>query len=356
MKVMLHGATNMSNYGDYLFAELFYNALRERSIETEFYSHPKYGVSDYFCKYLGYTPYGKTNKKMIQECDALVYISGGYFTEPRTGGLLAELQRAKRYFEPAKYFMSAHKPIYILGVGAGPFSQKLYSRRAKEIIEYSSLVTVRDAESAEYCQEFGISKSIIVTSDTALVVREYLQKKTNVPQFLVENGKKMLLFHIDSNAEVKTRIDSIIRPAVLQFIKNNPEYQLYLTADGKKNATLYNEYELMFKEVNPVVLIYDDPWVLTRQIEKADLIITTKLHMGIVGSSLGRSVVSFPFVPQKTKRFYKQIGEADRCVSLADINQDIVLQMLERYRNERIKISDELIDRARKNLTFLPQD
>ena len=355
MRVLLHGAINMSNYGDYLFAELFYNHLLDKGITPEFYSHPKYGISDYFSKYLKYLPDRQNYKEIMRSCDCLVYISGGYFTEPRSGGLFAEYKRIERYFSPAKYFIRANKPIYILGVGAGPFENRPYSRMAKSIIEYASTVTMRDEESTQYCREFSISKDIITTSDTALVIGDYLRiNKGAVQRFVVDSGKKMFVLHIDSNSEVKTRISSIVRPAVIRFIKSNPDYQLYLVADGRKRASLYGEYSNMFNEVNPVVLIYDDPWELTRQIERADLIVTTKLHVGIVGSALGSSVVSFPFVPQKTKRFYKQIGESDRCVSLTDINQDMVFEMLEKYKDIRIQLPEELIAKARMNLELLP--
>lgn len=356
MRVMLHGAVNLSNYGDYLFAELFYNTLRKKGIEAEFYTHPKYGISSFFAKHLGYEPLTKNFREMVQKCDAFVFFSGGYFVEPRKKGFLSEAHHIHRYLYPASLFVKAGKPIYVLGVGAGPFENASFSKKAREILNYATAITVRNEESLQYCKEFGINNDIQVTADTALVIKEFLDReKQDVPRFETENGKKMLLFHIDSNAEVTAKLKEIVVPATIRFLKAHPDYQLYLAADGIKRDSHYQEYETIFAGCDPITLKYDDPWKLTRQIERADLIITTKLHVGIVGSALGRSVISFPFVPNKTIRFYKQIGEADRCVPLKEITTEKAYQMLEVYQDRMITVPQELVNKAKLNLELLPK-
>ena len=37
MRVMLHGAVNLSNYGDYIFAELFYKTLQNNGVLVDLY-------------------------------------------------------------------------------------------------------------------------------------------------------------------------------------------------------------------------------------------------------------------------------------------------------------------------------
>ena len=357
MKIMLHGATNMSNYGDFLFAEFFYHKLKKDGHDVEFYAHPRYGISDYFARYLKVTPDRQNYWERVKQSDCLVFISGGYFVEPRKPGLIAEVKHYERYMKPATYFLRHNKPIYVLGVGAGPFSNKLFSLQARKVLNHATVVTVRDEESKRYCNAFGVQNDVIITSDTALLIGEFLKTiKSNTPRFELDEGRKMLLLHLDSNSEVKAKIQEVIVPAIRCFLDYNKDYSLYIAADGVKENALYAEYQKMLSDYQPKILVYDDPWVLTRQIERADLIVTTKLHMGIVGSALGSSVVSFPFVPQKTKRFYKQIGEPDRCSPLTDINQDMVLEMLEKYKDSRIQLPEELIAKARMNLELLPRN
>lgn len=356
MKVMLHGAVNQSNYGDYLFAELFYNTLKEKGIQGEFYSHPKYGISEYFAANLGYVPEPCSYKETVKECDAFVFFSGGYFIEPRKKDIFSEIKRIRHYLYPATAFMKAGKPIYVLGVGAGPFEKAPFSFMARKILNYATVITVRNEESLKCCKDFGINNEVLVTADTALVIKEYLEKeKQSVPKFETEEGKRMLLFHIDGSRQKTEKMKEVVIPATKKWLKVHPEYQLYLTADGIKNDSMYQTYESLFGENNPIILKYDDPWKLTRQIERADLVITTKLHVGIVGSALGRSVVSFPSVANKVTRFYKQIGEADRCVPLDMITMEKAYKMLETYNGQGITIPKKLIDKAKINLELLPQ-
>ena len=100
MKVMLHGAINQSNYGDYLFAELFSSALKKSGIEVEYYSHPQYGIGDFFAKNLGYSSDHKHYKDIMKTCDALVYISGGYFLSHKK--MTVEFQHTRHFYEKWK--------------------------------------------------------------------------------------------------------------------------------------------------------------------------------------------------------------------------------------------------------------
>lgn len=353
MKVLLHGATNGSNFGDYLFAELFYQALEAKGIDTFFYDAPRYGISSYFRDKLQYTK--KWSFKSLKTTDALVYISGGYFCEimgPHS--LVAELKDIRRYLLPALWFMKKNKPIYVLGVGAGPFTNEWFSKLAIKVLNYAKVVTVRNNESAEYCKSAGITNHIEVTADTALLVKDYIdQHKKEVEDGIIEE-KKILLLHIDSNREVTQLILEKIKPAVKTFLDNHSDYCLYLAADGIKRRELYDEYKEFFADFSPKVLEYDDPWVLCKQIARADTILTTKLHVGIVACAMGTSVLSFPNVPNKTVRFYKQIGEGKRCLPLRDTCIDEVIANINRFAGIPIAIPKDLREKAQKNLDLLP--
>ncbi len=350
MKALIHGAINRSNYGDFLFAAIFSSALKERGIDVEYYCHPKYGISDFFARHLGYTPDRKHYKKTMESCDVLVYISGGYMLSHKK--LLVEYFHTKRFLPPAEYFMKSGKPIYIMGIGAGPFYKGPFARIAKELLQYASAVTFRNEESREYSASLGITREIPVTADTALVIRDYLDSNVaGIPEFEIEPGKKMLLFHTDCTAELKNKWKQIAVPAAQKFLDSHNEYRLYLASDGL--APTYEEYAPLFSQYSPQVLRYDDPWLLTMRIRRADMILTTKLHVGILGTTFGCSVVSFPW-HQKTARYYKQIGEQDRCIMLTDADEKTVLDQMERFEGKSVTVPEELINNARKNIELLP--
>lgn len=353
MKVLIHGAINQSNFGDFIFAELFSNVLKENGIDVEYYSHPKYGISDFFAKNLGYVPDRRHYKKTMKECDALVYISGGYFVSHKK--VLIELRHTWRFLMPAKYFLKSRKPIYLLGIGAGPFYKGPFGRIAKELLEYASAVTLRNEESKDYCSQLGVERDIPVTADSALVIKEFMRdKKADVPAFDIKPGKKMLLFHIDAKRDMRSKLSNVVVPAIKKFLDVHKEYELFLASDGLKRSCVYEEYERLFENYSPHVLKYNDPWKLTRHIERADLILTTKLHVGIVGTVFGCSVVSFPW-DQKTVRYYKQIGESDRCIPLKNADEIIVLSQMERFEGKHVSLPEELIKKARINFEMLPR-
>ena len=156
-----------------------------------------------------------------------------------------------------------------------------------------------------------------------------------------------------TSPDVKNRLKQIAVPAVDKFLNSNKEYQLYLVSDGLTHDRLYEEYAKCFNMHTPHILKYDNPWMLTRQIQRADLILTTKLHVGIVGTVFGCSVVSFPW-HQKTVRYYKQIGETERCVVLPDADENVVLTQLEKFKGKQITIPEELIKKAMMNIEMLP--
>jgi len=86
-----------------------------------------------------------------------------------------------------------------------------------------------------------------------------------------------------------------------------------------------------------------------------DLIITPKLHVGIVGAALGKSVLSFPYHIHKIKRYYRQIGEEDRCVLLKDITESVAYDKLIKYCSIPITVNDSFRDLAQKNLNALEE-
>ena len=100
---------------------------------------------------------------------------------------------------------------------------------------------------------------------------------------------------------------------------------------------------------------YTSAWQLCSLLNRCDLIITAKLHVGIVGSSLGKSCISFPIHAYKTKRFYEQINEDGRCIMLDRANKEVVYQQLLTYYQRPILIPQNLRRLAAENLHIIDQ-
>lgn len=355
MKLLLHGAINLSNFGDYLFAKIFYDYIKDRGQDVDFYTHPQYGISSFFRRHLGYHMREKNCKLLMAKSDALIFIPGGYFVNSSKKGLLSQLRHIKRYLFPALYFMKKKKPIYILGVGAGPFNNSLFSCLARKIMNYATVVYVRNEESKKYCLELGVTTDIKVTTDTAILIENYMKDEPqSFSPFVKPAGQKALMLHVNGDAQTRGMMFNNVIPAIEEFLSNHTEYQLYLAADGMRMEKAYKEYAAALSKYNPISFEYDDPMQLCQRISQMDIVVTPKLHVGIVSSVLGKSVLSFPVVPQKTQRFYRQIGEQDRCIPLADVTPVEVLKLLEEKKNSYISVSSELKSLAYENLKALP--
>ena len=116
-----------------------------------------------------------------------------------------------------------------------------------------------------------------------------------------------------------------------------------------KEKELYN---LFASKVNVKIELfhYDSPFVFTEFLKKVDLVLTCKLHLGVVSCMFNKSVIVAAVHPEKTSRFYKQIGEEGRCVSLFDTDGSQLYEMMEKYHDKKVIIPDETIDKA--NITW----
>lgn len=354
MRVMLHGATNTWNFGDYLFAEMFYETAKGYGFDVEFYNHPRFGVSEFYRKHMHYTPGYSAWLGTVLHSDALVFIPGGYFIESSRPDLPHRIYHYLRYCFPALCFMARKKKILIAGPGMGPFKNALFSRTAKKIIGYAECVLVRNQESFDACRKYGINRKITVTADTVLALDTYLRTHgRKIPEITIPEGEKTLVIHLEAVETTRKAFREKIKPAIECFLNENPEYRLHIVADEETSQETYSSYKQEYAYYNPVVEEYDDPWKLCAVLKNAGMIITTKLHVGIVGCNFGRTVLSFPSVPNKTLRFYHQIGEPGRCLPLMEATVEKAYEMMNVYKDRPAAVLQELRDLALLNLTQL---
>lgn len=357
MKIILHGATNGSNFGDYLFADIFWHTLLScnKDGKTLFFEFPRYGFGRFFRKELGYT-----HKQTIGDVfngDMLVYFSGGYFGQ-RTSSLKESIKRLIRYMPIGIVFALRRKPILMLGVGGGPITNKLLRSAICWLMNRAAIVTVRDEETANYFKSYGVKKEIKVTSDTAQVITpDSLPPLDDAVKDSIKKsfaGKKIIFLHaLGGDRGDKLFCEKII-PPLNSFLARHPEYGVILGYD-EIYAKSIEHLNIKTKLACKTVYCYDyrHPWQLCSLLKEVDMIITAKLHVGIVSAALSKSVVSFPVHSEKTKRYYRQIGEPERCMPLRDTTPVIIENMLECLHDKKISLPDPIIRAAKENLYIL---
>lgn len=356
LNILIHGAINSSNFGDVLFAHIFYKVLNtDQNIVPLFLSEGRYGISDFNRKELNYSKNISFSDSL--KADVLVYMSGGYFGDDKKS-LKASLRRYIRYFLLGIKFVKRKKPIIIVGIGGGPLYGKLCLNAAKRIMNHASFISVRDNLTKDYFICEGVKKQILVTADTALTIESFsvpkLDPTISNEIFNAIGEKKILLVHIPNTVDGDKSVLEKIIPAVNLFIEKNQDYGVIVCRDCQAYTNI--EFSDCFRHIRTQYKYpydYYSAFQLCALLNRVDLIVTPKLHVGIVGSTFGKSVISVPLHSSKTKRFFNQINESDRCIQMTEATVDRVYRMMEYFKDKSIEIPDAVKKDAEKNLDIL---
>lgn len=355
---VLHGALSNTNFGDYLFGTLFYEKANDVLPDHVFIADmPKFGVNEVYRQEMNY--YRKCGILNFLRSNTLVYISGGYFGE-MTSDLKNALYRYFRYFFVGKIAMILNKKIIIIGVGGGPLNKKFLRNAACQLIQYADAVTFRDDFTLQYFAKYTDCSKVEVTCDTALVIDgSMVPPMDEIGEKEIQNvqscSKKMLIHIADHEATDELMLKLV--PSINRFLEDNPEYGVVFSYDGYEDTPIDNQKIIsLIQATRKSVYHYHGVWQLCSLIMKMDCVITGKLHMGIVASRLGKSVISFPYNAGKVVRFYEQIHEAGRCRPLKSVTTDEINEMLKAYANESIIIPDSLLVKAYRNIEILQQE
>ena len=270
---------------------------------------------------------------------------GGFFGDRHDTSLYTTYLWFKRYFPIGLKFAFFRKPILILGVGAGPCKYTFMKSIIKYISKRANKVIVREDDSAEFLKKLGVD--CIVTSDLAQTITDY---ELPVVQLNCTKKKKILV-HINQN---KWAADKVL-PAVQQFYEKHKEEYNIIVASDQVCPDDYAIYEKIktFAEADSFFYKYGDPFELCSVIEQSDVVVTYKLHVGIVACSYGKSVIAVPEHYKKVERYYKHIGYPERVLPLYRANSQTIFNMLEDYAEVPIQIPAAIIDSAYENFDEL---
>lgn len=346
MKILIHGAINGSNFGDCIFAHIFYESLAEQGT-VDFVKAPMFGLCDFLSnEIIGY----KSSINSIKNADCLVYMSGGYFGDT-TSSWKEAVKRYLRYFRIAEYFIKNNKPIYVCGVGGGPVSNKFLRNKIVKILNAARFVSVRDQETADYFRQNGVQNRILITTDSALSIKDRKIPELSVELKTLTKDKKNIFFHVYGNDNSNKEISKKILPSLNRFLSvHSNKYRVFVGTDNICKTKIRDLEVFKNLHGDKVAVDYSSTWGLCSLLKYMDAAITVKLHVGIVTALYGKSVISFPKHVNKTKRFYKQIGYSERCKLLKKVEQEDVYGMMSQFMDEKISIDLELIEKACINL------
>ena len=350
-KILLVGATFGSNFGDFLFAKMFQDFIREKlGIENVFWYKSVCARSDYFPKYLNYD-----RNYRLKDIDALVYISGGYFMGNDTKPIHYVI-RFLSYFWIGIRCIIRRIPYCIIGVEAARSNSRIIDWIQHIILRNAKVVVVRNKLSFDYVIGAVSDKvPVYCTSDSVFSMQKHFYDEYPIEEEISKGNKPMLFLHVNPYHNNNQKIIDCIVPVINQFIKNHPEFSIVLGTDqyGPDMISAMENVRGYIQSNNVILNTYGNPVSLCGVLDECSVIVTTKLHVGIVGAHFGKSVISFSGHTSKIKRLYEQLGLDDRTTPLNTLTIESGVSMLETYYNKPITVDKKIIDSAKDNFKIL---
>lgn len=323
MKALLVGASSIAgieNFGDLLLADIYESWIKE--------AVPGIEVSR--LEYRGFLKARDAIEQATGRADFVVFNGGGYFGEkpfkannPLKAYALKQawgIRNDDLYGNSFRAAKRRSKPVLISGVEAGPISSPLLRRAVRGLFDYASFCSVRNVESHRFLSEIGCrSDRIHVAPDSALSIRrdEQLDSENAVrlDGGAMQSIRIGLHVHemIDLQQEIK--VARIVRDISARL--GGRPIEVFYVHDQRKNG-VYHERSLdaerrirsVLSDLN--VIEFSTASQLIADLHAIHLLVTTKLHCGIVARALGIPVLSIP-THTKTARFYSYLNESYRC-------------------------------------------
>lgn len=347
--VALHGALNIDNFGDVLLGRIFADWLRNCGLRVIAPSAAP-NIAEQI---------GADCTLSYGAADALLYIGGGYFGEPSGSRSMRwrwGRKMARVHLMPGYKMWLRRRPVGIVGVEFGPISNRLARYFGLPIWKFAKVLCVRNHESRDYLQAWGVARPVDVATDAALSL--YDQPLSNAMQAAKErtralSRKPIVGLHLTDKIMASEGGDLIWN--ALKSWRRSRDVHLLFIADQRNTPAAeetIRRYRQMQGEVPDCsVQPYEGIDDLVGVLAASDLIITSKLHVGIVGVALKRAVLSFPSHP-KTERFYRHIGRSEWCLPPTEWKEKSLQAQLERsgqFLGLEIDLPHRVVERAKLN-------
>lgn len=343
-EIFLNGAAFADNFGDILFFQVFSKAAIEKGYVVSMYSTDKKVKSQ-----LPQVKFYSNKMKAIKNSYKIAYVGGGYFGEQPKPKLIQKLKWGIHNIRKIQYFgllgIFYKKPIGIFGAGAGNITNPVTKFIIKKIVDVSEIVIVRDNESKEalsYVKNY--KKNIDVSVDTILAIKDILPLDK-------KNPIKRILLHLSDSPEIDS-ISKILWDDVQLFITNHPEYTCtiitdHFTGGQKRSYDFFSKLSMTESQIN--VFKYTKTSGLIELIANSEIVITNKLHVGIVGISYNKKVIAVPNHP-KVINLFNQLEIPEMILKKKDLKPEKLFSVMEKSRNLDYLLNEDIRIRAICNL------
>jgi polysaccharide pyruvyl transferase WcaK-like protein len=305
-QIAVHGSYFTNNFGDTLLVRLTCDMVAGFvGRENVFLARPGKVVEQADIGYPVVAP------DTIRRIDLLIFAGGGYFaegSEPILRRWKASRRAHRRHLAWLPLYRHAEKAV--IGVGVGPLTFPVMRRDVGRLFRSATRTLVRDRESFEFCQAYGFGRDVQQCVDLALSLPRTVGARAGVALHLPETS--------DAHMDVVLR-------SLAAFERGRYAEDLRIIYDGPHNPRstfherLQSRAETVLGRRLPVVF-YADHRTLTEELAGYELVVTSKLHVGIVTIAQGGRAVAVPHHP-KTRRLYRQLGLSAYCIEPARLGE-----------------------------------
>lgn len=396
------GALHVSNFGDELLVNVLINQLESIYSERFDLTIVIPFAQDGLTVKLNNT---RSNILLVDSidalkvCDVLIFGGGGYLSEPlalrenrentrwffdriKNSSWLYKtiigqyigvnrvkrynLRVLKRYSEIAKFCSRNKIPYFVFGAGAGPIDTYFSKRYVSAILNGAKSIWVRDIQSLEVVSKLT-SNAIKICPDIVLSSIEI--KKTFSLDWRRLSEITLHIGQLTSNGERQSLIDflKVVVNNYKEKYNTDIKFRLLVDSPAIEQELFRKELELNFPSIEVITYNGDVHWFVAKILE-SQLLLTTKLHTGIVAYCGGIPIISL-YAHQKTIRFYEQVklNEASHSYSsftkmspekfynsilseessfikkYSDYNNEMRLQIKGKFNEEFFSLSQEIL-------------
>lgn len=329
MFIAVHGSYFARNFGDTLLVKEVCDQIAARvGADKVVLAHEGKKQEQ---REIGYPVCKKSDRKRVTH---LVFAGGGYFGEPAKNIEQWSEGCREKHLSWIPDYLNAKK--LVLGVGFGEVSNKSLRNDIIKLFEESEKVVVRDKESYKYLCDYGCKMdNVSVASDIAL-----LPLLNNFYKFHESMNIKKIGVHLQNSDDITK--SKVIKTLLQKFDDSTYRYTLLRDSHGPfifKNMTFRKELAL-FKNRESITLIrISDVESFTHAISSQDLIVTDKLHVGIVGIANGVRVIGVGKHP-KIKRLYSQLNASKFYIKDVSDNIESFIDALESLSDYNLSIEE----------------
>lgn len=314
MTIILGGYYYNNNFGDVLLAKVFCVELKCK--------FPDAVILLPFCPPVVAKQIGGRSANLIGlltgRPNVLVYAGGGYLGDNghhplSKRGLRWALDVVKYIILPWCIVYSRSGIIEMIGVGAGTIRNPIIRFWRNFAARTANKIIVRDSVSLVELSRYSIPKAELGADPAVLW-------KTNRRPAL--GDPPLVGIHLYSEPSE----DSCILPAasvVCLALKNNlPNCEIVLLADNPKSRFRQDALSAIFKAAGFTVRAenYENVESFVDLLASLSLVITSKLHVGVVALAHGAKVVPL-FGHPKIRSFYAEISHLPAAVAICDTEQ-----------------------------------